>query len=137
MSGREAGGCRPINWMLELSNKQRTKGQVGFAATVMSIAPVPFVNAIDEKGAPVMANQQSQKKYRFTPKPIDLDELLEAFEWAVENLVPYNGVTCLFGKPGAFKTFLAIALAWCKAIGMKFCGRWVGPPCKVLYIAAD
>ena len=85
-----------------------------------------------------MADQQSEpKKYRFTPKPIDVSELPEPLEWAVAGLIPFYGITCWWGKPGAFKTFLAIAVAICKAAGLEFCGRWVGPPCKVLLIMAD
>jgi hypothetical protein len=61
-----------------------------------------------------MADEKSNpKKYRFTPKPIDLDELPEPLEWAVEGLMPLDGITVWWGKPGAFKTFFAIALAYC------------------------
>jgi hypothetical protein len=60
-------------------------------------------------------------------------ELLDPLEWAIEGLMPLIGITCLFGMPGAFKTFEAIAIAACKAAGIEFCGRWVGPG----YIAAD
>ena len=76
-----------------------------------------------------------KKVFRF--EPMVPKELLEPLEWAIEGFMPFNGITCLFGKPGAFKTFEAIDIAACKAAGLSFCGRWVGPPCKVGYIAAD
>jgi hypothetical protein len=77
------------------------------------------------------------KKFRYVFEPMVPKELLDPADWAVEGLMPLTGITCLFGKPGSFKTFEAIAIAACKATGLLFCGRWTGPPCKVGYIAAD
>jgi hypothetical protein len=74
---------------------------------------------------------------KFVPRPIFTNKLLTPPEWAIDNFVPEAGITCLLGKPGSYKTFGAIGIAGCKASGLEFCGRWVGPPCKVLYIAAD
>jgi hypothetical protein len=85
-----------------------------------------------------MADEKSNsKKYRFVFEPMVPKGLLEPPEWAIEGLMPETGITCLFGKPGSFKTFVAIGMAACKAAGLEFCGRWVGPPCKGGYIAAD
>jgi hypothetical protein len=85
-----------------------------------------------------MADPKSDpKKYRYVFEPMVPKELLEPLDWAIEGLMPFNGITCLFGMPGSFKTFEAIAMAACKATGLEFCGHWVGPPCKVGYIAAD
>jgi hypothetical protein len=90
-----------------------------------------------------VADQQSNcqqakpKTYRYVFRSIAFDELPEPLEWAIEDIMPLNGITCLFGLPGGFKTFEAIAAACCKATGLEFCGRWVGPPCRVGYIAAD
>jgi hypothetical protein len=77
------------------------------------------------------------KKYRFVFEPMVPKALLDPLEWAIEGLMPLIGITCLFGMPGAFKTFEAIAIAACKAAGIEFCGHWVGPPCTVGYIAAN
>jgi hypothetical protein len=74
---------------------------------------------------------------QFVPRPLFINKLVAPPEWAVDNLVPETGITCLLGKPGSFKTFGAIGIVCCKASGLEFCGRWVGPPCKTLYIAAD
>jgi hypothetical protein len=76
-----------------------------------------------------------KKLFRF--EPMVPKELLEPLDWAIEGFMPFHGITCLFGMPGSFKTFEAIAIAACKATGLEFCGHWVGPPCKVGYIAAD
>jgi hypothetical protein len=82
-------------------------------------------------------SKSDSKKFRFVFEPMVPKELLEPPDWAIEGLMPLNGITCLFGMPGTFKTFEAIAIAACKATGLPFCGRWTGPPCKVGYIAAD
>src|SRR3990170_1404334 len=54
-------------------------------------------------------------------------------EWCVDGLLPLSSVSMLVGDPGAKKTFLAIDLAVCVAIGKPWLGRQVrqGP---VLFI---
>jgi hypothetical protein len=74
---------------------------------------------------------------KFVPRSIFMNKLVAPPEWAVDKLVPETGITCLLGKPGSYKTFGAIGIVCCKASGLEFCGRRVGPPCKTLYIAAD
>jgi hypothetical protein len=60
----------------------------------------------------------------------------KAIEFAVDGLVPMDGLTNIFGDPGAAKTLFAIDQACCIATGKDFFGRKVkqGP---VVYIAGE
>jgi hypothetical protein len=73
----------------------------------------------------------------FDPQPIYMNVLPSATEWAVLDRVPEVGITCFVGKPGSFKTFATIDAACCMATGLDCWGQKVGPPRKVIYIAAD
>jgi hypothetical protein len=73
----------------------------------------------------------------FDPQPIYIDELSEPTEWAVDQRIPEDGVTCFLGKPGGGKTFSAIDAACCMATGLNCWGQQVGPPRTVIYIAAE
>jgi hypothetical protein len=61
---------------------------------------------------------------------------IEPPEWLIEGWIPKKGVVILAGQPGAFKTFLAIALSYHVALGRPFDGRKVlqGP---VVYAAYE
>jgi hypothetical protein len=73
----------------------------------------------------------------FDPQPIYVNELSEPVEWAVDARIPEEGVTCFLGKPNGGKTFSAIDAACCMATGLNCWGQRVGPPRKVIYIAAE
>ena len=73
----------------------------------------------------------------FDPQPIFMNVLPDAYEWACEGYIPEDGITCLLGEPGSYKTFATIDAACCLATGLNLCGRRVGPPKNVIYIAAD
>jgi hypothetical protein len=73
----------------------------------------------------------------FDPQPIFMNVLPAAFEWAVDGYIPEYGITCFLGKPGSCKTFATVDAACCMATGLDCWGQRVGPPRKVIYIAAD
>ena len=73
----------------------------------------------------------------FDPQPIYMNVLPTPMEWAVDGRIPEAGITCILGKPGSFKTFATIDAACCMATGLNCWGQKVGPPQKVIYIAAD
>jgi hypothetical protein len=73
----------------------------------------------------------------FDPQPIYMNVLPTATEWAVDGRIPQDGVTCFLGKPGSGKTFATIDAACCMATGLDCWGQKVGPPQKVIYIAAE
>lgn len=57
-------------------------------------------------------------------------------EWLIDGLVPASGVSVLYGRSGAGKSFLALDWALCAATGMP----WLGRPVKrrpVVYVAAE
>jgi len=54
-------------------------------------------------------------------------------EWWVEGLLPKGDLTILAGKPGHFKSFLAMELAVCCATGRNFL-KFVTKPSRVLYV---
>jgi hypothetical protein len=57
-------------------------------------------------------------------------------DWLIENFLPQAGFVVLYGKPGSFKSFIAMSMATFIAAGRDWTGRRVkaGP---VLYIAAE
>jgi hypothetical protein len=65
----------------------------------------------------------------------DMVKLPQA-RWLVENVLPANAVTVIFGKSNSFKSFLAIDLACSVATGRPWHGRSVAKG-KVLYIATE
>ncbi len=66
-------------------------------------------------------------------------EELEALpdpEWCVEGILPADSLVCLFGRPGTFKTFLAISIGLHLAAGRPWFGRRVKAG-AVLFVAAE
>jgi hypothetical protein len=57
--------------------------------------------------------------------------------WLVRGLLETDSFSCLFGDPGAGKSFLAIELAACVATGTPFYGLQVKRPGPVLYLAGE
>ncbi|MDR1058564.1 MAG: AAA family ATPase, partial [Treponema sp.] len=57
--------------------------------------------------------------------------------WLVQGLLETDSFACLFGDPGAGKSFLAIELAACVATGTPFYGLTVKHPGPVIYIAGE
>lgn len=51
---------------------------------------------------------------------------VEAEEWLIERLVPRRSYTGIFGRRGAAKSFLALDMANCGALGLPF----LGEPCE-------
>lgn len=55
-------------------------------------------------------------------------------EWAVENLIPADGITILSGQPGSFKTWMILDLAISVAQGRPFAGKFEASQSPVLII---
>lgn len=58
----------------------------------------------------------------------------ECISWAIEGIVPANGVTILSGDSGVGKTWLAVDLGIAYALGRKWLGRFSTTPGPVLFI---
>jgi len=68
---------------------------------------------------------------------LTVPEILEKSEhisWAVEGIIPANGVTLLSGDSGVGKTWLALDLAVACALGLNWLGRSTKMPGPVLFI---
>jgi len=63
---------------------------------------------------------------------IDFDQ-----QWLVKKLFPRVGVISLYGDSQSFKTFVAIHLCYCVALGKEFAGRKVKIDAPCIYIAAE
>lgn len=77
-----------------------------------------------------------------TPKPrirlLDIDEIesLAPPSWLVEDTLTENGLSVLWGRSGAMKSFVALDIALCVATG----SPWHGKPVRqglVIYVAAE
>lgn len=58
----------------------------------------------------------------------------ECISWAVEGIIPANGVTILSGDSGVGKTWLAVDLGIAFALGLKWLGRFTTEPGPALLI---
>ncbi len=57
-------------------------------------------------------------------------------EWAIKRLLPRSGLAALYGRPGSLKSFVAVNIALCVALGWDWAGRRVNQA-PVVYIAAE
>jgi hypothetical protein len=77
---------------------------------------------------------RTKEKYRiWTPGEI-LAHDFGKDEWAVESLIPMQGMTALSGNPGDFKTWAAIHMALCVSRGAAVFGRFKTMQGNVLII---
>jgi putative DNA primase/helicase len=60
----------------------------------------------------------------------------EPVRWLVEDLLPANSFSAIFGRPGAYKSFASLGMAAAIATGSEFLGRATSQG-SVLYIAAE
>lgn len=60
----------------------------------------------------------------------------EPVRWLVEDLLPANSFSAIFGRPGAYKSFASLGMAAAIATGTEFLGRATSQG-SVLYIAAE
>jgi hypothetical protein len=57
-------------------------------------------------------------------------------EWLIKQFLPLQGLAAIFGKPGSYKSFAALHIALCIALGRRWGGRRVVQR-NVVYIAAE
>lgn len=60
----------------------------------------------------------------------------EPVRWLVDGLIPANSFVAIFGKPGAYKSFISLGAAAAIASGSEFLGRETAQG-SVVYIAAE
>jgi hypothetical protein len=65
----------------------------------------------------------------------ELDDLPEP-TWQIEGMLPTEGFGVFFGAPEAFKSFVALDLAFCTALGLDWHGHAVRKG-RVVYVAAE
>jgi RecA/RadA recombinase len=57
-------------------------------------------------------------------------------EWLIKRVLPRRGLAAIYGKPGSFKSFIALHIVLCVALGRPWAGRRVVQG-SVVYIAAE
>src|SRR5580704_8305626 len=57
-------------------------------------------------------------------------------EWLIKRVLPRRGLAAIYGKPGSFKSFVAMHIAMCIALGREWAGRRVAQA-SVVYIGAE
>jgi KaiC/GvpD/RAD55 family RecA-like ATPase len=62
---------------------------------------------------------------------------VETEEWLIERLVPRGAYTGIFGRRGAAKTFLAVHMVLCGALGLPFLGEEVERPFGSIYCVGE
>ncbi len=67
----------------------------------------------------------------------DICRDLKPTEWLIENVLPSNSLACLFGAPGSYKSFLAVAWACSIATGTEWLGHQVKKKGPVFIIVGE
>lgn len=58
-------------------------------------------------------------------------------QWLIDGLIPSGGFGALYGKPGSYKSFVALDMAACISLGIPWHGIDCDSPGLVLYVAAE
>ena len=82
-------------------------------------------------GEPVSATRP-----KFTLEPWRDIAFVVFAEWLIKQFLPLQGLAAIFGKPGSFKSFVALHIALCIALGRPWGRRRVAQR-SVVYIAAE
>lgn len=61
----------------------------------------------------------------------------EPVEWLIQDVLPRNSFSALYGSPGSYKSFVALDIAEAVATGRTWMGHEVTQPGAVLYIAGE
>ena len=80
--------------------------------------------------------QEAPAKGRFRPTPWCEIEFRADQEWLVKRVLPLCGVAAIYGESGSFKSFVAMHIALCVALGEPWGGRKTRAA-PVVYIAAE
>jgi hypothetical protein len=64
-------------------------------------------------------------------------ELLPDPKFMVRDMIPEDCLFLIYGKPKRGKTFWTLEFVLCKATGTLFFGESLGPPARVIYVAAE
>jgi hypothetical protein len=90
------------------------------------IPPSPYSFAPTAQSRPAKFVLERWRDMRFDGKE----------EWLVKRILPRRGLAAIYGKPSAFKSFVAQHIALCVAAGREWAGRSVSSA-PVVYIAAE
>ncbi|GAB6091395.1 AAA family ATPase [Spirochaeta dissipatitropha] len=79
----------------------------------------------------------NELQYRDSNSIVYLDEImLEKPDWLIEEILTRDSIAVLYAPPKAYKTFIAVSMAYCVAAGVDFMGHKVNLG-RVLYLAAE
>lgn len=106
-------------------------------AILMRDGPDALLAAFDKGVAEAKrGNGGEGRRPKFTVEPFDAIRFETSEEWLVKRVIPRQGVGAIFGKSQAFKSFVALNLAFHIACGWRWADRRV-TPAPVVYIAAE
>jgi AAA domain/Bifunctional DNA primase/polymerase, N-terminal len=98
---------------------------------------------LNEISAPASTTFTFDDEFAPVPKPVDDFRLIpstelieEPVKWLVKDLLPSNSLASLYGKPGTFKSFVALYIAAHIALGWRIFGRDTEQG-DVVYIAGE
>ena len=97
------------------------------------IPPFPEAEALKKVESALKYKRDGRETFKF----VRVGELLiKAIEWLIKGLIEEGSTNEVFGDPGTYKSFIALAWSCCIASGKAFLGRAVkqGP---VVYIAGE
>ncbi len=87
------------------------------------MTPLPDPATVPPHRPSAAEDKTAGPKSRFTLRPIGDAKALPTRRWLVDGLLPEEALVVMFGKSGAFKSLLALALACSVATGSPWIGR--------------
>jgi len=92
--------------------------------------------SVGPNGIYLSMSGQANSVSKFVIEPWNEIIKLLSEEWLIKRLLPCQGLAVIFGKPGSFKSFVALDVALSVALGRSWAGRKVRQG-GALYIAAE
>lgn len=96
---------------------------------------------VRERWLPLCSESEKQpimEKRQFAPRVVlakDLESMEEEHvNWVVQDYISEKSLTLLAGKRAAYKSWLALLIAVCVAMGLPLFGKFATTPTQVLYV---
>jgi len=120
-----------VEKLQERANKIDPPSSLGFSE--ISPEKSDSCTDLDTSGKTQIGEKPAKKRVSLIPWA-DLRD--EPVRWLVDGLIPANSFVAIFGKPGAYKSFLSLGAAAAIASGTEFLGRETTQG-SVVYVAAE
>jgi hypothetical protein len=96
----------------------------------------PGYVSLDDMDPPPAPPRDAATPRKFTIEPWSAITFEAKEEWLIKRVLPRCGLAAIYGKPGSFKSFVAVHIGLCVALGRDWAGRRV-TLVPVVYVGAE